>query len=1675
MKIINKLALSFVILFSVALATPFSITFTSVSDFSSGELHNIIVEPDPVFPDGALALIEADTIRVLQVFPAGHCIDCIDRTVDSLSHFGTPPLNFDIEVTTIDVWNEIDSLGDSFQAADPISLDLFERNLHQYDIIFFGIANGYGEESNDLSNSGKRMVRQFAGLGRGIVLTHDTIAKREGPFGSHSIGTFIHENFNDIDDVTGLDAEWVSQLEPYNLYYHVERLSSAPVDASILNYPFELPTEFDITACHEFGEHYSSGQVWFAGPDDQIYMHSYYSPEYGSYASYFSTGHAEEWHGSSFRPAEWEGKAMINAMYYSYFGGLGSGVYTSSVFAAPCPGGLYEMSCDVDTAGGSSVTIELASSIDGVLWSPWFIITSGGVIPPIAAEGPFYRYKVYMSRSLTSDPLLHSISFNFDLPSPELELISPPVSSFYSCSCGVITWQVHSESPIEIASAYIDVNSVIFGPSRCAYSAIDSTFEFLGPDSCWKHGVTYYGLIDVLTEESGCPRTGDTTFVFTSDLRPPVFSMLSPSPGEIIGDDTPIIIATVFDSTSGIENSLFKWVIEGDTVHWSETGLSWNGTTRRLSYTTSAIGLSLSGVVEVCAIAGDNAIGCGANMADTCWSFYVDNIGPQAELISPHNGFLSCDSFSAVFILSDTMNIDLGTIVLSIGSDTLFYPESMEFFAGTLYVFTDILTTDGDTILVRFERIEDLLGNNSAPLDFQIIIDKSPPYVWDKIPSDSAYVGLSAPQISFRLSDSLSGIDEDSIAIFVDGIEYSIYDGVWDGELLILDGSSLGWDFEHNDSITVCLRAVDLASVCGQNAMEECWFFRVNLLGPQCYIVGPPESSIVGCDSFAICFILDDPNGLNYSTLSFTVNEILYTIDSPEVSISFDTVSFVSSWSHSDVVTVRIVSAEDSLGNILDMPCEWSFQVDLLPPNFEYISPSNAGVVDTAQPVITAVITDPSGITNSSIEFCAAGDCWDFYDTPSPFSFIGDTLVFNPILIHHFFDEESVFVSIHACDSTVWCGPNCSDTSWFFWIDKFGPHANLIEPDRGVYSSCPDQGFMANLFDPSGMIMDSIELAVNDVPYRWPNSALFYNADTLAFAPSIDWNHLDTLVFELYSAYDSLGNPLQDTILTQVIIDLEPPELQIIQPFPGTNNALPQCTVKVVLRDDGCGVDFESAIFHAGGELIAFGEQLGISDDSLIFTPSSFHFDERETAFVEITVSDCAEYCGANELDTVWNFFVPDDDTILPFWVDYTPTVWIEDSVFILSCRAVDGSGIFTQTALSQFRPFIVWDDDGELAASCETLSLSLNSTFADTFVFETEDYLISHGEEIILRASCWDADFDFSVMEDPKRSDSPEWTVSVLEPANIELTFPIPGSITSCRDQVLHFSIFGESSLNYRSCEFEIAGEIYTLDSVELSIQGDSVFVFDPIGDFFTEGQVSVRLVSASDQLGNPLHTPIEWLIVVDDSPPVLTLIEPFEGEMLDSTDVDCEIDIYDLFTPINDNSIYLTLFLDNDSTIFTTEHSALGWNSESGQLTFLPHDANMFFQSADSVMIKVCAEDFPDFCEPHCGCIFFSFWIEPEIECSTTTDPFTPNLDGYNDEVGIMWPGFYRDPARIEIFDMRGKSVVNFIASAGKVEGAVWDGLDSNGRKCSSGVYIYIISVGSKRVCRGTITLAR
>ena len=86
---------------------------------------------------------------------------------------------------------------------------------------------------------------------------------------------------------------------------------------------------------------------------------------------------------------------------------------------------------------------------------------------------------------------------------------------------------------------------------------------------------------------------------------------------------------------------------------------------------------------------------------------------------------------------------------------------------------------------------------------------------------------------------------------------------------------------------------------------------------------------------------------------------------------------------------------------------------------------------------------------------------------------------------------------------------------------------------------------------------------------------------------------------------------------------------------------------------------------------------------------------------------------------------------------------------------------------------------------------------------------------------------------------------------------------------------------------------------------------------------------------------------------------------------------------------------------------------------------------------------------------------------------NPFTPNGDGYNDEVVFQVAGMGLDSPVVKIFDRRGMEVKEIKESSDYW--LVWDGKNENGREMEPGVYLYLLMDGAKKLNSGTVVLAR
>ncbi len=186
--------------------------------------------------------------------------------------------------------------------------------------------------------------------------------------------------------------------------------------------------------------------------------------------------------------------------------------------------------------------------------------------------------------------------------------------------------------------------------------------------------------------------------------------------------------------------------------------------------------------------------------------------------------------------------------------------------------------------------------------------------------------------------------------------------------------------------------------------------------------------------------IHDDDLGVDASTISLNVNGTAIGTSDPRVSFTDSILVYTpgtSEFASGSRVDYTLLEAEDMGGCSLVVAASGWFMVDYLPPVFSNILPLNAEIVGGVPTDIAVNISDAhSGLNESSVIFTVNGT--EYHMPDSHLRFEDGRLHFNPIGTYTWAAGDSVHICVSAADNvpTGYCGPNSSDTCWFFTIDN---------------------------------------------------------------------------------------------------------------------------------------------------------------------------------------------------------------------------------------------------------------------------------------------------------------------------------------------------------------------------------------------------------------------------------------------------------------------------------------------------------------------------------------------------------------------------------------------------------------------------------------------------------------
>ena len=421
------------------------------------------------------------------------------------------------------------------------------------------------------------------------------------------------------------------------------------------------------------------------------------------------------------------------------------------------------------------------------------------------------------------------------------------------------------------------------------------TLIFTPPDSFWYDAETVY--VELYAADIYGTRMIDEplSWTFYTDFSPPIVWGEYPTNGSIVRTVSPDIRINIADSLSGLDEEQLIVTVGDEFYRLTDIGLSYDSWTEELWFNLASAGISFEDgeSVNVCIRnIMDMPNYCPPNLADDyCWYFIVDIAGPIATLLEPFDGaYSSCADQGVTILLEDVNGIDPTSIYLQVGSISYTIGSSeLELIGGDTLVFTPPgnVWADGQIVDIILYEAMDTIGNSlqDAPVSWSFTVDLSPPVVLDTIPIPNSLVGDRSPTVSFRLEDYLSGLDSSSIIIHFGDTTLTIEDtGVYfDDGAIRIESEELGLIFPPEDTVGVCVFALDSPDYCPPNTLDVCWNFIISLTGPWATLLEPFDNAISACKNQGIVIRIEDNNGIDQSTIQLSVNDSIYDISSPEL------------------------------------------------------------------------------------------------------------------------------------------------------------------------------------------------------------------------------------------------------------------------------------------------------------------------------------------------------------------------------------------------------------------------------------------------------------------------------------------------------------------------------------------------------------------------------------------------------------------------------------------------------------------------------------------------------------------------------------------------------------------------------------------------------------------------
>ncbi|MGB9561746.1 MAG: hypothetical protein ACPL6C_02930, partial [bacterium] len=359
-------------------------------------------------------------------------------------------------------------------------------------------------------------------------------------------------------------------------------------------------------------------------------------------------------------------------------------------------------------------------------------------------------------------------SFIIQMNPPSARIVLPFDGAITACDPqDVVIYIRPGDAPVDTNSILLRVNGrpyTITSPEL--FMQNDTTLIFRPPAGAFSNGEIIVITLEQLSDINGVSAENlPLTISYTVDLLPPALVDQYPITNANVTEPQPVIWATFFDGVSGFDPSHITIRINNEYIFNSTSpSIRISGDTVFFDPRLISFSFPDNDTVTFCVDSVmDSPDYCGPNIATYCWTFFVNYIGPTANIVLVPPGAISaCDPQNIIIALFDRSGIDTNSILLNVNGVlyTIASPE-LSFRNDTIYFAPPAgFFINSQTVAVSLDSLTDIWGipSSSVPLRWNFRIDYQPPILTVISPRPGSVVTVPSPNIVFPLYDSIAGV-----------------------------------------------------------------------------------------------------------------------------------------------------------------------------------------------------------------------------------------------------------------------------------------------------------------------------------------------------------------------------------------------------------------------------------------------------------------------------------------------------------------------------------------------------------------------------------------------------------------------------------------------------------------------------------------------------------------------------------------------------------------------------------------------------------------------------------------------------------------------------------------------------------------------------------------------------